>query len=419
MADFSKRIANLSPEHQALLKQRLKKKMLEQLNPDDFSKGFGDTISYTPLKTEDIPVASENQKRNKEIQFSLFFFSIDGSEVVDAGASYHLLLESAKFADRHGFHAVWTPERHFAIYPSPSVLGAALAVVTESIQIRAGSVVLPLHNPIQVAEEWAVIDNLSKGRVGISLASGWHPTDFVLSPETFTNRKEVMFSRIQTIQKLWGGEKVKCRSGDGTDVEVRLSPRPLQPKLPIWITASGSPNTWVKAGEIGTNVLTALLNGPDVNFKDLAHKIVLYRESLAKHGYEPQVGKVTLALHTFIGDDVEAVREKVRLPLCNYLRTHAAVYEKLARTQHLELDVEKLIEDDRDTLISFAFERYFNTSGLFGTLDTCIQVVDRLKEIGVDEIACQIDFGLDVGSVIESLHYLNELRKHSTSDELL
>jgi len=87
-----------------------------------------------------------------------------------------MLLESAKFAVDNGFAAVWTPERHFqrfgGLYGSPSVTAAALSVVTKRIAIRAGSVVLPLQNPLRVAEEWAMIDNLSNGRVAIAAASG-------------------------------------------------------------------------------------------------------------------------------------------------------------------------------------------------------------------------------------------------------
>ena len=97
-----------------------------------------------------------------------------------------LLLDGARFADDHGFEAVWTPERHFhafgGLYPNPSMTSAAIAAITHGA-FRAGSVVLPLHHPIRVAEEWAVVDNLSRGRVGISFASGWQPNDFVLHPE--------------------------------------------------------------------------------------------------------------------------------------------------------------------------------------------------------------------------------------------
>ena len=89
---------------------------------------------------------------SKKMDFSLFYFA---SEVADQN-KYQLLIEGAKYADQHGFSAVWTPERHFhefgGIYPNPAVTGAAIATITENIHIRSGSCVLPLHNPIRVAE---------------------------------------------------------------------------------------------------------------------------------------------------------------------------------------------------------------------------------------------------------------------------
>ena len=107
----------------------------------------------------------------RPIDFSLFYFAADAAEA--AGGKYRLLLEGAKYADEHGFSAVWTPERHFhpfgGLYPNAALTGAAVAAVTRRIGIRAGSVVLPLHNPIRVAEEWSVVDNLSNGRVGSEL----------------------------------------------------------------------------------------------------------------------------------------------------------------------------------------------------------------------------------------------------------
>src|SRR5438270_6857673 len=148
-------------------------------------------------------------------ELSLFFFSADSAE--RHANKYQLLLDAARFADAQGFTAVWTPERHFqrfgGLYGSPSVTGAALAVLTKRISIRAGSVVLPLQNPLRVAEEWAMIDNLSDGRVGISAASGWHVNDFVLSPNTYENRHEDMYDKITIIQKLWRGEKIPFTNG--------------------------------------------------------------------------------------------------------------------------------------------------------------------------------------------------------------
>ncbi len=151
--------------------------------------------------------------------FSLFYFAADAGE---SGNKYRLLLEGAKFADTHDFEAVWTPERHFhpfgGLYPNPSLTSAAVAVVTNRIGIRAGSVVLPLHNPIRCAEEWSVVDNLSNGRVGLSFASGWHAGDFALAPGNFKDRRELMARGIETVRALWRGEAVTTPSGDGKDI---------------------------------------------------------------------------------------------------------------------------------------------------------------------------------------------------------
>ena len=103
----------------------------------------------------------------------------------------------------------------------------SIAAITQRVQIRAGSVVLPLHDPVRVAEEWAVIDNLSGGRVGISFATGWHANDFVLAPEHYTDRKKVMIEKIETVRQLWRGEAVALYGPRGSEVEVRIYPQPI------------------------------------------------------------------------------------------------------------------------------------------------------------------------------------------------
>src|SRR5206468_911098 len=173
----------------------------------------------------------------RPVDFSLFYFA--SGDAGPAAEKYRVLLEGARFADRNGFAAVWTPERHFhrfgGLYPNPSVTSAALAAVTERIQIRAGSVVLPLQHPIRVAEEWAVVDNISGGRVGVSFASGWHANDFVFAPENYAERKAITFREIETVRRLWRGETISITDGARHEIQVRIYPRPIQPELPVWV----------------------------------------------------------------------------------------------------------------------------------------------------------------------------------------
>ena len=350
----------------------------------------------------------------KGLEFSLFYFA--SNDAAESKEKYTLLLEGARFADQHGFAAVWTPERHFhafgGLYPNPAVTSAALATITQHVQLRAGSVVLPLQNPIRVAEEWAVVDNLSQGRVGVSFASGWHANDFVLAPDNYAARRHIMVQDIATVRQLWRGEAVRCRSGAGSDVAVKIFPQPVQPELPIWLTAAGNPETFRQAGAIGANVLTHLLGQ---NLDSLAQKIALYRQAWHGHGHGPGDGHVTLMLHTFVGEDVATVREHVRQPLLNYLKSSSDLVQQLVHSLGHDNGVAALGEADMQSLWERAFERYFTTSGLFGTLDTCLEMIAQLKAIGVDEVACLIDFGVAVDAVLTSLSALHRLKEHSNA----
>ncbi|MBE9103496.1 LLM class flavin-dependent oxidoreductase [Nostoc cf. edaphicum LEGE 07299] len=349
---------------------------------------------------------------DKEMAFSLFYFA---SDEVQAGTDkYHLLLEGAKFADKHAFAAIWTPERHFhefgGLYPNPSVVSAAIATITERIQIRAGSIVLPLQNPIRVAEEWSVVDNLSRGRVGISFASGWHANDFVLAPEKYSDRFQIMFRDIETVRQLWRGESITLPGGSGKEVEVKIHPQPIQPEVPIWVTAAGSPETFRRAGEIGANLLTHLL---DQNLEELEEKIAIYRQSWQEHGHGLGAGHVTLMIHTFVGEDIDVVREKVRQPFYQYLKSSLSLLNNLGKSLGHDINAENFTAQEQEQLLNYAFNRYFETSSLLGTPSTCLRMINRLKAIGVDEVACLIDFGVDVESVLSSLHHLNTVRELS------
>lgn len=407
MDDISRRLAALTSTQRELLELRLRKKGLESLLSPDASTVTVEApaVETLALSSGKEPFAWKERKVERSMSFSIYFFSDDGSKNSDD--KYRLLLESAKFADRHGFAAVWTPERHFqafgGLYPNPSVLSAALAMITERVQIRAGSVAVPLHHPVRVAEEWSVVDNLSRGRVAISCASGWHPVDFLFAPELYDERKEVMFRHIEAIQKLWAGEAVTFRGVNESPVEVSILPKPVQPRLPIWITSAGSSETWTRAGEIGANVLTALPGYAPEDLKELIHN---YRQARARHGHDPSAGIVSIMAHTFVGEDNEAVKEKVRQPFSNYLRSYFKQFENVQAEQA------SLSEADKDDLMAAAFETYFHDRTLMGTPAKCARLVEKLTELGVDELACLIDFGVDTDSVLESLGHLNELREH-------
>lgn len=358
-----------------------------------------------------------------KMDFSLYYWGNDDG----AGPKkYELLLEGAKFADANGFCAVWTPERHFHAfggpYPNPSVTGAAVAAVTKNIGVRAGSCVAPLHHPARIAEEWAVIDNLTNGRAAMAIASGWQPDDFVLRPENTPPRnKAAMLETIQVLRRLWRGDAVEFPTADGKMLAVVTQPRPVSKELPVWVTTAGNPDTWKEAGAIGANVLTHLL-GQTVD--EVAGKIKIYHQALRDAGHDPAKFTVTLMLHTYIAGDRDTARETARGPMKDYLRSAAGLIKQYAWafpafkkpvgvSNPFELDLRSLNDEEMEGILDFAFQRYFEDSGLFGTVDDCLQRVEELKRIGVGEIACLIDYGIPREQVLEGLRPLAEVLRRS------
>ncbi|MEU6784661.1 MupA/Atu3671 family FMN-dependent luciferase-like monooxygenase [Nonomuraea angiospora] len=341
------------------------------------------------------------------MDFGLFYFADD----VRAGTDqYRLLLEGARFADTHGFSAVWTPERHFhefgGRYPNPAVSAAAVAAVTERVAIRAGSVVAPLHHPVRIAEEWAMVDNLSGGRVGVSFAPGWHVVDFALRPENYAGRRQVTMDTIDTVRRLWRQEEVELVDGAGESVKLRAYPAPVQPELPTWLTSSGNPETFRQAGDLGYGILTHLLGQ---SLDDLVRKVADYREHYARA--HNGTGHVALMLHTFIGEDRARVREIVHQPFTDYLRSSLGLVLKAAEDLMPGIDPDSMDPEDIEFLLEVSFDRYFDTGGLFGTVDDGMAVLSSLQEVGVDEVACLIDFVPDTDTVLDGLRHLDELKR--------
>lgn len=363
----------------------------------------------------------------RPLDFSLFYFAADAES--RPGEKYRLLLEGAKFADQNGFSAVWTPERHFhafgGLYPNPAVTGAAVAAITSRVQIRGGSVVVPLHHPARVAEEWSVVDNLSNGRAGIAFASGWQPNDFVLRPESFADRNAALLEGMDAVRALWRGESRSFPGPLREPVDVKILPRPVQPELPFWITSAGNVDTFAAAGKAGGGVLTHLLGQ---SLDELSEKLAAYRNAWREAGHAGN-GHVTLMLHSFVGPDAAKVREAVREPMIAYLRTATSLVKQYAwafpafkrragMAESAGKDAfEALSQSDMETLLSFAFDRYYETSGLFGTPDSCMAMVELVRAAGVDEIACLIDFGVPEQDVLAHLPYLNQLRLMASSGQ--
>ena len=364
--------------------------------------------------------AARPPRRRPAPDFGVYFFGDypDGEGAPRPADAYDHIIETARFADRHGFSSLWLPERHFhsfgGLFPNPAVLASVLARETSRIRLNSGSVVLPLHDPVRVAEEWSVVDNLSGGRVGLGCATGWHARDFALHPDRFARRKEIAFAHLDDVRTLWAGGTVRRPTGEGEETDVRIHPRPVQEMPPMFLATSGRRASYEDAGRRGLGIVTNLMNQ---SVEELAENVRHYRKAREQYGLDPDEGRVTVLLHTYLGEDHATARAEALEPMTRYLRSSLQMRSAASALGTGPQDVAAASEEDLDYLFRRAYDRYCDERALIGTPDSCSPLVEALREAEVDEIAALVDFGLPADRMRAGLEHLNALRtRHKEAD---
>lgn len=336
------------------------------------------------------------------MKFSVMHF---GSS--ETGSEYSEILDVAQLADDLGYTAIWLPERHFSsfgsAFPNPAVVAAAVATRTCRIEIRAGSVVSPLHDVVRVAEEWAVVDCLTAGRVGLSFGSGWNADDFVLAPDAYDQRRGLMWQQVEEFRQLWAGQPIKRRNGRGKMTSVRTYPRPMRRDVPIWVTVSGSPETTQRSAEAGYGMLTHLVGK---SREELAEIVGQYN----KHCIADSPG-VTLMLHAFAAPSHTYAKSLAREPLRSYLRSavelevaasRAGGAQSGGRSGAVEEGDPRAVEE----LLEHTTEQFLTSRSLIGDETHLREMVAWCESQGITEIACLIDFGIEIDEVADSLRQI-------------
>ncbi|MCK4842352.1 MAG: LLM class flavin-dependent oxidoreductase [Methylococcales bacterium] len=355
------------------------------------------------------PARQQPQQVSGAIKFSFLFFSDVRKDISDAD-KYSFMRDITLFADKEGFEAVYLPERHFhefgSIYANSAIMAAHLIPQTRRIRFRTAGISLPLHHPAEVVEWWAMNDVLSQGRVDLGFGSGWNKPDFILSPESYENRRQICSESIPIVQKLWRGETVEFAGPGGEQIPIAVYPRPLQAELNVWLLVTQNDEGFIHAGKQGYNIFTMLYGN---NLDAMQKKIALYRNARQEAGFDPDTGVVTLMLHTLILQDREQVEQAVEVPFKDYIKSSLDAHLKAAVDEN---GGQELSEIEKGKMLEYAYQRYFKTGAIFGTVDDGKDIVNQAIAAGVNEIACLVDFGVDYSVVMESLVHLKHLVSH-------
>src|SRR6185437_10259233 len=167
---------------------------------------------------------------------------------------YKTAVDMAEYVDRNGFQAVLISEHHGVsdgYMPSPLVLAAAMAARTETVRFQFLAIIAPLHDPLRLAEDIAVLDNLSKGRVDVAFAGGYVPFEFEMFGKDMKDRGTLTEEAILTMKAAWTGQPFEYRGR-----KARITPRPYQqPHPPVWMGGSAPPAAR-RAGRLADHFIT-------------------------------------------------------------------------------------------------------------------------------------------------------------------
>lgn len=213
------------------------------------------------------------------------------------------ILEAAQLADRLGIDEVWYAEHHFGRHlshmPAPLILATWVAARTERLRVGTAITVLPLHHPLEIAEQVAVLDVLTGGRVTIGFGSGASPNEFDAFGADHSERHAIFAEALAVILRAWSGEPFTHQGPRYSIPEIRVVPRPLQPIGQLaWLGAS-SPPTAELAGRHGLGLM--LPRGRPV--EGYVPIVAAYQAARAAAGFDP--GPVSISRNVLVAPTTE------------------------------------------------------------------------------------------------------------------
>ncbi|MFP4974169.1 LLM class flavin-dependent oxidoreductase [Paenibacillus sp. CN-4] len=229
------------------------------------------------------------------------------------------IVAAARLADEAGLDVFGVGEHHrldFAVSSVPVVL-AAISQVTRRIRLTSATTVLSTADPVRVFEDFATLDLLSGGRAEIISGRGAFLESFPLFGYQRDDYRQLFEENLRLLSELNEREIVTWSGQFRSPLqEAEIAPRPLQPRLPLWVGVGGTPETAAFAGEIGAGLAIAILSGQPERFAGLADA---YRKAGADAGHAPDSLKIGITSHAYLAPTAGQALDEFYPYYCGYL----------------------------------------------------------------------------------------------------
>jgi alkanesulfonate monooxygenase SsuD/methylene tetrahydromethanopterin reductase-like flavin-dependent oxidoreductase (luciferase family) len=272
-----------------------------------------------------------------------YFPEVDG----DVGDYMRRWIGFLASCDELGFDSLWCNEHHFNAYggilPSTPMMLSALAQRTRRVMLGTSIVVLPLHNPIEVAEQFAMVDLMSGGRVALGVGRGFVTHDYEVHGIPYEESQARTTEGLEVILKAWQDGPFSHQGNFHRFEHVDVWPKPEQrPHPPIFVACTSSPKSFEWVGQQGYNLLTVAY-GP--GFQDVAQLNTIYRDAWLAAGHPANSWQINTHYQVVVAETSAEARAICQPALVRYRQ--AVLASQRAPVPEEPPDYDKLIATGR------------------------------------------------------------------------
>ena len=320
------------------------------------------------------------------MKFGLFIIGDDDPDLkLDLKGYYERMLEQVRYGESLGYECFWFGEHHFdfhGVIPSPTVLMSAAATCTDTIRLGVAVALLPYRNPVLTAEEYAMIDVLSGGRLDFGVGRGTPPE--LIGFGVKEDNRDLLVESLEVVEMAWREGRVSYDGRFHHIDDVSLNVQPVQRPLPPVYFAALSQGSYQVAGERGYPILGI----PFASCKDMAEvkrKVSYYKETLSENGHDPAALDVGQTIHTHVAESDAAARRRARPAMSRYYEARKSVRPR----GYDELDQGRML--------------------MVGGPQRCIEQIEEIADTGSNYVIFSMNFaGLDQASILESMAMMVE-----------
>ena len=309
----------------------------------------------------------------------------------------HQELEQMEWSEELGFDEVWLTEHHFIEYGlavDPATLAAAAAARTRRVRIGLAAAILPFHHPIRLAEQLALADVISRGRLDVGVGRGNRPVEFAGYRVPQQESRERFDETIEILLKLWTQEKVRHEGKFYTLDDVRVLPKPFQQPHPPMYQVCVSKDGIESCALRGWPMLNSILFG---GVDQLVQSRDTYVATLEKTGRSEAeiralLGQWGVSRHIYVADTDERAFEEAK-PYELWYQDSFRRFVIPDRIEDAHPTLQPAFRGMAERLAKVTWEGLRTETLAFGSPDTVAQHLAHMREIGVGQVLCWMNFG--------------------------